>query len=93
MNSTVANLYKDVRNTIVVSTDIYRALFVELEDHLETKTDSSKGYICNKRSLFGMVIESSVWCKADCGYYFDKQGNIHSLTFDLERGTFNVASI
>lgn len=87
------NLYKDVKNTLVMHPRLYRQLFVDFEDDMVTTTDSSKGYTCNKRSLLGMNLESSVWCEENYAYYFDKQGNVHSLTINWDKGTINVASI
>lgn len=87
------NIYKDVKNTLVMHPRLYRQLFVDFEDDMVTTTDSSKGYTCNKRSLLGMDLESSVWCEENYAYYFDNKGNVHSLVINWDEGKFNVASI
>lgn len=88
MNSTVSNLYKYVTNTLVCSTRCYSELFVEFEQHMVVTKDHSKGYHCNRRSLLGMDIESSLWCKENKAYYFDKKGKIHTLVIDFTNKTF-----
>jgi hypothetical protein len=87
------NLYKDVKNTLVMHPRLYRQLFVHFEHDMVTTIDSSRGYTCNKRSILGMELESSVWCQENYAYYFDKQGNVHSLVINWDEGKFNVASI
>lgn len=65
---------------------MFRTLFAELEEHMESRQDNSKGYFCNRRFLHGMELESSVWCAEQYAYYFDKKGKMHSLTVDYEKG-------
>jgi|11BtaG_2_1085332.scaffolds.fasta_scaffold00848_17 hypothetical protein len=93
MNTTISNLYKDIKNTLVMPHKLYRHLYVEFEKDILTWTDHSKGYICNKRSLHGMDLESSAWCEENYAYYWDKQGNVHSLIIDWDKGVFNVPSV
>lgn len=92
-NSTINNLYKNVKNTLVVSPRLYRRIFVTFEKDIVTWTDSSRGYTCNKRSLHGMELESSAWCQDMYAYYWDKEGEVHSIVIDWDRGVFNVPSI
>lgn len=87
-NSVLNNLYKDVKNTMIVSSEVYRILYVEFQDKMKTWTDTSKGYICNKRSLLGLEIESSVWCESNYAYLFDGNGDVHTIIINLDDGTF-----
>lgn len=92
-NSVLNNLYKDVKNTLVMAPRLYRHLFVKFEKDMVTTTDTSKGYTHNKRSLLGMHLESSVWCEENYAYYFDNNGNVHAIVINWEKGEFSVPSI
>lgn len=87
------NLYRDVKNTLIMHPRLYRELLVHFKSKMLTWTDSSKGYTCNKRSLLGMELESCVWCEEKYAYYFDKQGDVHSVIIDWDKGVFNVPSL
>lgn len=77
----IRTMYKNVKNTIILSHKLATKFHKEYAPHLESELQGWGGYSMNKYKLKGVYIETSIWLDEGVGYYFDKLGNIHVLTF------------
>jgi hypothetical protein len=85
----IKRMYKNTKNTIVLSPVLAMDFHKKYDSHLEHESQGWGGYSMSKYKLKGVYIETSIWINNDIGYYFDKLGNIHVLSF--KDGKFTVA--
>ena len=88
--SIIVESYRDEKSVIILPYWAYQRIYYKLGHLLKVKTKYSAGFSMSEYFLNGVKIEKSYWCSSNTGYFVDKNGNLHTLYLDEEKGTFNV---
>ena len=78
-------MYNGITNTVVLSPRALHLFIRCFPGKIKINTVHSKGYPLTTYHLGDIKLESSIWCREDLAYYFDKNSKVHGFTVDFDR--------